>query len=72
VQWSESGEQVPSPFPIVQISGSDIHSQEKTKRIDENVAFASFHAFMCIEPADPGRFLNSLDVDAASMIAALG
>src|SRR6266699_3753082 len=61
VQWSESGEQAPSPFPIVQISGSDMHSQEKTKRIDENVALASFHAFVCIEPADPGRFLNSLD-----------
>jgi hypothetical protein len=72
MQWSEGGSQTPSPFPIMQISGSDIRSQEKTKRIDEHVALASFHASVCIEPADPGRFLNGLDADAASMIAALG
>jgi hypothetical protein len=55
----------------VQISGSDIRSQEKTKHLDENVALASFHACVCIKPADPGRFLNGLDADAASIIAAL-
>ncbi|GHO87104.1 hypothetical protein KSZ_51100 [Dictyobacter formicarum] len=61
MQWSESGEQAPSPFPTVQISGSDIYSQEKAKRIDKNVALASFHAFMRIETTNPGRFLDSLD-----------
>jgi hypothetical protein len=45
----------------MQISGSDIDSQEETKRIDENVAFAPLQAFVRIEPADPSRFLNGLD-----------
>lgn len=49
-----------------------MHSQEKTKRIDEHVALASFHACVCIEAADPGRFLNGRVADAASMIATLG
>ncbi len=61
MQWSKSDEQAPSSFPIVQISGSDIHSQEKAKRVHEDMAFASFHALVRIEATDPGRFLNGFD-----------
>lgn len=35
--------------------------EEKTKRIHQNVALTSFHAFMRIEATDPGRFLNRFD-----------
>ena len=45
----------------MQISGSDIHSQEKAKRVHEDMAFASFHALVRIEATDPGRFLNGFD-----------
>jgi hypothetical protein len=72
IQWSNSSKQASGTFPIVEIGRRDIHSEEKTKRIHQNVALASFHAFMRIEATDPGRFLNRFDADAASMMAALG
>ena len=70
--WGKPDKQTPSPFSIVQISGSDIHSKEKTECIHENMAFAAFHALVRIKPTDPGGFLHRFDADAASMIAALG
>ncbi|GHO60372.1 hypothetical protein KSB_88470 [Ktedonobacter robiniae] len=36
----------------------DINRQEEAKRIHENVAFASFHPFVRIKPADASRFLD--------------
>jgi hypothetical protein len=59
--WGKPGKQTPSPFSIVQISGSDIHSQEKTECIHENMAFAAFHALVRIKPTDPGGFLHRFD-----------
>ena len=60
-QWGESDEQTPSPFSIVHISGGHVHGQEQTKRINKDMALASFDAFMCIETADCGRLFNGFD-----------
>jgi hypothetical protein len=70
--WGKPGKQTPSPFSIMQIGRSHVHSQEKTECIHEDMAFAPFHALVRIKPTDPGRFLHRFDADAASMIAALG
>lgn len=68
----ESSEQAPGPSTIVQIGRGDVDREQQAERIYEDMTLASFHALMRIKTTDPGRFLDGLDADVASMIAALG
>jgi hypothetical protein len=56
----------------MEIGWGDINREQQAQGIDKDVALPSFHTLMSIKAADPGRFLDRLDTDAASMIAALG
>jgi hypothetical protein len=61
VQGSEWGEQASGTFPIVEISRRQVHGQKQNEHIDEDMALASFHAWMRIESADRGGLLNGFD-----------
>src|SRR6266487_3424911 len=51
-QWSESGEEVPSTFTIMQIGRGDVDREQQAQRIHEEVAFAPLDVFVRIKPRD--------------------
>jgi hypothetical protein len=51
---SEPGEEAPGTFTIMQIGRGDVDREQQAKRINEEMAFAPFHAFMIIKAANPG------------------
>ncbi len=59
-------------FGIVQTGRDHIDREEQVEHINQDVALTFFHTFVSVKTADPGGFLDDLDADPASMIAALG
>jgi hypothetical protein len=51
---SEPGEEALGTFTIMQIGRGDVDREQQARRINEEMAFAPFHAFMSINAANPG------------------